>query len=237
MINENHKLLSSVFKAFMANNCNLFNATRLAPTEKEHVEKYYKFMCPPKNSLIVDLGCGSGEYGHLFQMIDSSLRIINVVNDNALINLMQSLGRVCVNASFEKTGLESETADIVMFNESIGHGDIDALLKEAYRLLKPNGILTIKDFSIITPKSKSIYLDSWGYAIHQPPLYLAAAYHNGFSVEKLEHPPLYTKHWFDIIEKSKEAKKSALLHDPKNLPLCTVLYKFKKGNLNGESVD
>ena len=237
MNNEGQKLLSGVFRAFMANNANLFNATRLAPTEKEHIEIYYRFINPPHNALIVDLGCGSGECGHLLQGIDPSLRIVNVVNNDALINLMEGLGRVCLNASFEATGLESEIADVVMFNESIGYGNIDVAFKEAHRVLKSNGILTIKDFSITDPKSTFSYLHDWGYVIHQPPTYIAAAYNNGFSIDQLIHPPIYTKHWFDIMEKSDVARESALKHDPKKLPLCTALYKFKKGNLSGVSVD
>lgn len=231
------KLLADVFRAFIKNGANMFIATRLAPTEEEHIQQYYGFMRPKPNAVVVDLGCGTGECGALLQKIDPSLLVINVVNDDALIEYMTNLRRVCVNASFESTPLPSGCADNVMFNESIGYGDLDAVFKEAGRLLKDGGVVTIKDFTVIDPASPNVFLENWSYTIRQPSEYIEAAYRNGFSVEAMIHPPSYTKHWFEIMEKSEEAKESALRHDPKNLPLCTVLYRLVKGHLSGRSAD
>jgi SAM-dependent methyltransferase len=225
-------LLGGVFKEFMQNGANMFIATRLAPTEQEHMNQYYKFMQPRPYSVIVDLGCGSGEAGALLQNIDPTLQVINVVNDPALINYMISVRRICINASFEKTPLPNACADYVMFNESIGHGDLDEVFQEAHRLLKDKGVVTIKDFTVINPSETKVVLENWGYTIRQPNEFIAAAYRNGFSVETMTHPPSYTKHWHDIMAKSNVAREDALQHDPQHLPLCTVLYRLIKGNLN-----
>ena len=60
MKDEGKQLLSVVFSDFMQNGANMFVATRLATTEEEHAMVYYHFMRPQPNSVIVDLGCGSG---------------------------------------------------------------------------------------------------------------------------------------------------------------------------------
>jgi SAM-dependent methyltransferase len=234
---EGKVLLNAVFDAFTQNGANMFIATRLAPTEQEHAALYYNFMRPKAYSIIVDLGCGSGECGALLQNIDPTLQVVNVVNDKTLIQYMTNVRRICVQASFEDTPLPTGCADYVMFNESIGYGDLDAVFKEANRLLKDGGVVTIKDFTVIDPTKPHVFLENWSYTIRQPSEFIAAAYRNGFSVEAMIHPPSYTKHWFEIMEKSEKARESALRHDPKNLPLCTVLYRLVKGNLNGRSAD
>jgi len=237
MNNQGKSLLSAVFDAFLRNGAGLFIATRLAPTEQEHMAQYYSFMQPQPHSVIVDLGCGSGEAGALLQNIDPTLKVINVVNDPALIDYMINAKRICVNASFENTPLPDACADYVMFNESIGYGDLDAVFKEANRLLRDGGVVTIKDFTVINPSESKVFLENWSYTIRQPNEFITAAYKNGFSVQAMIHPVSYTKHWFDIMAQSDEARESALQHDPRNLPLCTVLYRLIKGKLNGCSAD
>ena len=221
----------------MENGANMFIATRLGATEQEHMKQYYNFMQPRPYSVIVDLGCGSGEAGALLQDIDPTLQVINVVNDPALIDYMTSVRRICIDASFEKTSLPNACADYVMFNESIGYGDLDMVFQEAHRLLKDKGVVTIKDFTVINPAESKVFLENWSYTIRQPNEFIAAAYRNGFSVEAMIHPPSYTKHWYDIMAKSEAARESALQHDPQNLPLCTVLYRLIKGTLNGCSAN
>lgn len=234
---EGTTLLGSVFDHFMENGAYLFNATRLAPTEEEHCHLYYNFVQPAPHATIVDLGCGVGEVGAWFRKFDPSLRVMNVVNDASLIERMQYLGRGCVNRSMDDTRLVGGMADNVMFNESIGYVSLDAAFAEAARLLRSGGTLTIKDFSIINPATSRIHLDNWDYTIRQPEDFVRAATNAGFSIQALVHPPMFTKHWFDIMDKSDVARESAMRHDPAKLPLCTVLYRFVKGELNGRSLD
>lgn len=214
----------------------LFNAARLAPSEAEHAIYYHRYISPEQNAVIVDMGAGSGELGAMFNCIDPSMRVINVVNDPSLIMLMRGLNRECVEASFESTGLPDSCADIVMFNESIGHGDLNAALKEAYRVLKPEGTLTIKDFTPVAPKAEVIEFPSWEYVLHRVDTVINTAYKIGLTLENCSTPPMYTKHYFDII-RSKSTVEHLSDYDAKNLPFCMVLYKFKKGSLCGKSID
>lgn len=229
--------MKPVFDAFIRNGAGMFIATRLAPSERDHAQLYYEFMRPTNGSVVVDLGCGTGECGALLQEIDPSLTVVNVVNDGALIAYMRNLGRLCVESSFEKTPLDDEVADFVMINEAIGHGDLDAVLSEAWRLLKDGGVVTIKDFSITDQTKFNLPLSGWSYKARQPAEFVSAAYRNGFSVDALIHPPMYMKHWYEIMDADDAANASALIHDPRQLPLCTALYRLVKGNLNGRRVD
>jgi len=229
--------VSSVFDDFMSNGAFLFNATRLAPTEGEHCRLYYEFVQPKQGALIVDLGSGIGEVGAWFREFDPTLRVVNIVNDESLILHMIENGRECIRCSMDDTPIPAGVADNVMFNESIGHVSLKAAFKEAAKLLKDGGVLTIKDFSITSPIVPDLHLGSWDYSIRQPEMFITEAYSHGFSLQAMVHPPMFTKHWFDIIEKGGAAKRSAMMHDPAKLPLCTVLYRFVKGSLDGRSRD
>jgi ubiquinone/menaquinone biosynthesis C-methylase UbiE len=72
------------------------------------------------------------------------------------------------------TKYDDNTFDVVYFCESICHNDFDNVIKEAYRILKPNGILYIKDLVIKSSKNKlnkeelnnlNHFINSWGYNV------------------------------------------------------------------------
>lgn len=237
MNSEGAILLDSVFDHFMKNGANIFNATRLAETEEEHCRFYYDFIQPANGSLIIDMGCGSGEVGAWFQKFNPSLYVLNVVNDPMLIRYMKSVDRVCLEESMDQTTIPDGIADNVMFNESIGYIPLEKAFGEAARILRPKGVLTIKDFSNVSPSKGLIHLENWSYTIRQPSAFIQAATDAGFSLKTVIHPPIYTKHWYDIMAKSEVARESAMRHDPSKLPLCTVLYYFVKGDLDGRSCD
>ena len=152
--------LGPIFSEFLHRGYKLFNAARIAPTEKEHARAYYEFMAPQSNSFIVDMGAGTGECGVLLQELDPSLEILNVVNDPALIKLMQNLQLDCLYASFEDTSIPAQTADVVMFNESIGHGDLDKALAEEY--YGPLESFLFKTLLLLTLVKKLVHLTLGG---------------------------------------------------------------------------
>ena len=225
--------LGPVFSEFLDKGNLLFNAALIAPTEKEHGRAYYEFMQPSKDARIVDMGCGTGHLGVMLQEIDPSLDVMNVVNDPALIELMQDKNIQCVYSSFEETPLAKECADAVMFNESMGHGDIRKCFDEAFRVLKNGGILTIKDFTTIDSSQEVLSFDDWGYKLYRQDIVIGVAYQHGFNLVAVNHPKMYTKDWFDIAEK--HFVKYVGTYDTQNMPVCSVLYKFVKGDLSGRS--
>lgn len=234
MNEDGRVLLGAVFDEFVKHGAQMFIGMRLAPTEEQHAYVYHAFMQPKQDAVVVDLGCGIGGCGHYLQQLVPTLRIINVVNEPTLIAYMQQVGRECVEASYENTGLPDAIADNVMFNESIGYGDLDALLKEAARLLKPNGVLTIKDFSPLDPALEEIEFAEWDYRSKRPDLVLASAYKYGLHVDVIYHPDTYMGHWDAIMGNNPDVQR-VLGPDPKLLPLCQTLYRFVKGPLRGRS--
>ena len=219
----------------MANGHNMFIATRLGRTEKQHAATYYNFMAPQSGSVIVDMGSGIGEHGAYFSAFDPTLVVINIVNDEILIEKMISLGRHCVHTSYTDTKLPDESVDIVMFNESLGYEPLADSFKEAFRILRPNGEVVIKDFSITDPKISAFELDKWGYSIRKDYEIIKAAEDAGLSLLALFHPTYYMQHWDDLHAANEHVEASVKLHHPSELPLCTSLIKFKKGTLNGRA--
>jgi len=225
--------LAPIFFEFLRKGNKLFNAALLADTEKDHVRAYYEFMQPESNSFIIDMGAGTGYCGELLQNIDPSLEVLNIVNDPTLIKLMKESGLNCLYESFENTSIEKDFADIVMFNESIGHGDLHRCMAEASRTLRHNGMLTIKDFTTTNQTQEVLSFESWGYNVYRQDIMIGVAYQHGFSLVEIKHPKMYTKHWFDIAKSNNV--EYVVNYDAQNMPLCSVLYKFIKGNLNGRS--
>lgn len=226
--------IENVFDKFIKHGSQMFIAMRLAPSEEEHTASYYKFMAPRSGSTIVDLGCGIGGLGHYMTMIDPSLKFLNVVNDGALIEEMKRRGRDCIHASFEKTGIESGIADNVMFNESIGHGELSSTLKEAARLLKDYGVMTIKDFAPASIDMETLDFSSWGYKVRRPDLVISEAYKQGFFLDTLCHPMPYRIHWNEIMFDDDDSK-SVLGENHYDFPIFQVLYKFVKAPTNGRA--
>jgi SAM-dependent methyltransferase len=208
----------------------MFCGMRLAPTEKEHCEIYYGWMYPNHSSVIVDLGCGIGGCGYYLNQIDPSLRIINVVNEQSLIDEMTRLGRFCINASFDDTPLPNKFADVVMFNESIGYGDLNKVFKEASRILVNGGILTIKDFSPLDPFKTEVSFDEWDYLCHRPDIVIAAASRHGLFLDKVVQADAFMDHWYEIMGDNKDMKR-ILGENPKHLPISQTLYRFIKAGI------
>lgn len=231
MNNDGSVLLNAVFDEFEKNGAQMFICARLAPTEEQHAVVYHDFMRPPAGSLIVDMGCGIGGLGHYLQIIDPTLRIVNVTNEPRLIERLKELTRYYVDASFESTGLPDGLADYVMFNESIGYGDLDALMAESARILKDGGKLIIKDFSPLRSSDEVVDYEAWDYRSKRPDIVLSAAYKQGLNAEVLWHPVTYMQHWNEFMCANTDMLE--VWGKDKVLPLCQTMYKFTKGDLRG----
>ena len=134
----------------------------LAETELLHVAETYRLIAPPKGAVFVDMGCGIGEVSRLMSAMDRSAKFYGVTNCRAQVKEIIKRGSVTpLRSDYHSVVLVDGCADVVMFNESIGYGDHDALVREAARMLKDGGILFIKDFSADDGNEEAFI--NWGY--------------------------------------------------------------------------
>lgn len=214
--------LGYTWDAFMAKGYQMFIAARLAPTEVEHCQKYYEFMDAPLGAALVDMGCGVGGFGAYMQKIDPGMQVINVVNDSALIAEMRAANRYCVEASYEDTPLPGRLADVVVFNESIGYGDITQTIKEAVRIMKPGAVLIIKDFAPADRRIRELYIHSMAYTMHRPDTIVTVAGEHGLCLDQVDAPEQYVDHWVDITGDAAGARYTGR----------QIMYRFIKGGID-----
>ena len=149
---------------YLKHGMRLFQAHLLGDSELEHVINFVH-LCQPVG-VGIDMGCGIGEMGYLLKIVDPSLTVVGVTNSKVQSDYMIAANRAHIFADYHSVPLQDEVADFVMFNESIGYGDLDVVISESVRLLKKNGKLFIRDFCNTTSTTDSFYLKSWEYTQH-----------------------------------------------------------------------
>lgn len=160
---------------FISRGMKLFQASLCLGDEETTCRQLHRAYRVPLGATVIDLGAGIGGVGHYFKQIDPTLQITSVTNDAAQIESMLP-GSTPRFATMTRTGLDSGIADVVMFNESIGYGDLNTNLAEAMRLLKPEGILGIKTL-FVPDHPEQTYA---GYVTCAPIALQHAAFEAGF---------------------------------------------------------
>lgn len=149
---------------YLSHGMNLFIAHMMGDDERSHIEEYVKIFQP--HGTIVDMGCGIGETGELIKEFVPSSRTINVTNSSAQADYMVKHGRYFIQLDYHDTGLANDIADCVMFNESFGYGNPEALMAESARILKEGGFLLMKEFTPISGLSEGIEISGWEYFVY-----------------------------------------------------------------------
>lgn len=104
------------------------------------------------NKLICDLGCGDGSLGELLLRNKNLVYGIESVKTQADIASTKGINTYIADLNYEKLSFESCFFDVVIATEVIEHLlNPDNLLKEAYRILKNDGI-----FIVTTPNLASL---------------------------------------------------------------------------------
>ena len=146
---------------YVKNNINIFQSYLFSDNEYEHVQILYNMIKPKDFSTIIDMGCGTAEVSRIFKIINPTLNMIAITNSKVQYDLARKKSIKAILTDYHTVPLKNNSADIVMFLETIGYGNYIKLLEESIRLLKNNGIIFIKDF--YNKRTEDVYDKNWDY--------------------------------------------------------------------------
>jgi ubiquinone/menaquinone biosynthesis C-methylase UbiE len=114
---------------------------------KKRVETIFEWVNPTDDSVILDMPCGRGFYLNMFRYI-SQCQIVGADLDwDVILKAQANVGHLGIplhNTNIYALPYADNTFDAVIYSEVLEHVDDDqTALKEAYRVLKPNGVLAI----------------------------------------------------------------------------------------------
>lgn len=177
----------------------VFSQCLAGGSEETHIRSIYERSGVTPGAVIVDMGCGIGAISEGIKKLDSSATIYCVSNVAAQIDeVSKGVFATPVYCDYHRVTLGDSTADWVMFNESIGYGRLSELLAEAKRLLKPGGVVTIRDGVVI---GGSRFMYTWRYLIHGKGVLDTLARGMGFEVEYSEETTDFTCDKYDRFVK------------------------------------
>lgn len=144
----------------------LLSFMRLSPDDREHVASMLALAHTPTNGTAVDLGSGTGEFARLASEVRPDIAF-TCVNDNAWQLTQSPHTSRTVLADMVSTGLPTAHFDAVFISYAIGHADVVAVLREAYRLLAPGGRVVIHDQFARDYMQQQRFHTALHYQIHQ----------------------------------------------------------------------
>jgi ubiquinone/menaquinone biosynthesis C-methylase UbiE len=166
-------------------------AVRFSPAELERKNLIWKAMCEHyfqklirRTDVVLDIACGQGEF---IRNIEAAAKIAIDINDSVERNLPSDVRFIRAPAN-AMTGVTSGTVDVCFVSNFFEHleskAQMDEVLVEAYRVLKPGG-----KFICMQPNIRYASDRYWDFYDHVLPLsHLSAAEafgKNGYIVERV----------------------------------------------------
>jgi ubiquinone/menaquinone biosynthesis C-methylase UbiE len=131
-----------------------------------NIEGIVDWLAIPKNSVIVEVGCGYGTFtvpiarNHVVEIIafDIEPLMIEITKRNLENSGSSKVSCILRDVLEEGTGLKAESADIVLLFNILHFSERRKLLSEASRILKQGGIVAIIHWrkDIPTPRGPAI---------------------------------------------------------------------------------
>ncbi len=154
-IQDKNKLVNSVFSD-VHKKYDLMNDIMSFGIHRAWKEKFIDWMSPQPETKLIDVASGTGDIAKLFLDETNNSGKITCVEPNTLMlnqgkKKLKKYGNIkWINASAEKIPTESNTFDYYSISYGIRNvSDINTVLKEAFRVLKPGGRFMCLEFSKI----------------------------------------------------------------------------------------
>lgn len=114
---------------------------------KKRVQTIFDWVEPTADKLILDMPCGRGFYLNMFEYATDAQIIGAELEWDVILKAKANVGHLDIplqNANLYQLPYADNTFDAVILSEILEHVDDDvAGLREAYRVLKPNGVVAI----------------------------------------------------------------------------------------------
>ena len=196
------------------------------------------------NEKILECGCGVG--GVIKQIAslhpDTDIHGINISDGQVKIanEVLKDFKNTSISIQdFTNTNYDDNTFDIVYFCESMGYSNFEKTIKEAVRILKPEGKLYINEIVIKCDKDKlskkeldklNYFIDSWFYNVFDIQTIINKM--NTFDKMELIYNSKFVKpsiHWINAVRNSelKKYHNSKLSNIP---PIRGADFLYKKYN-------
>ena len=154
-IQDKNKLVNSVFSQ-VYKKYDLMNDIMSLGVHKVWKEKFIDWMNPQPNTKLIDVASGTGDIAKLFfTRSDGTGEVICVEPNKEMlsrgkIKLKKYKSVKWINSSAESIPIEGNTFDYYSISYGIRNvSDINKVLKEAFRVLKPGGRFMCLEFSKI----------------------------------------------------------------------------------------
>ena len=154
-IQDKNKLVNSVFSQ-VYKKYDLMNDIMSLGVHRVWKEKFIDWMNPQPNTKLIDVASGTGDIANLFfTRSDGTGEVICVEPNKEMlsrgkIKLKKYKSVKWINSSAESIPIEGNTFDYYSISYGIRNvSDIDKVLKEAFRVLKPGGRFMCLEFSKI----------------------------------------------------------------------------------------
>lgn len=173
----------------------IFQIHMLGDTDREHVAQLLDYMHPSHGARILDVGCGVGAVAAEMHRQRQDLEF-------TLLNVSPAQLALCpghfprVAAGMMDMPFDAGDFGILMYLYSLGHGLLDATLKEAADTLEPGGCLFIYDISAKDPRR---LIETLGYVAHPVDRVLHAARFWGFDLLFFDVPSTSTERFAELV--------------------------------------
>lgn len=179
----------------MAQGHRLFQTHRYSDDDAEHVALLLDMMAPPQGGMVLDAGCGIGEVSRLMSEARPDLSFI-LMNLSAHQLSKCPVGEQYMHALDDCHAmlLNDSVVDAAMYSSALCQMDIPVALADAWRVLKPGGVLLVNDMVHAGGHQVELEQAIAARVLSRAEL-VGAVRQAGFDVERVEQPDHDSSHF------------------------------------------